>query len=103
MSHPTSYTLAHEIDSTLETNINKNDSNENCDQKQRARSLPMARSITPKIKKRPFSKHFKNFQRRNLQLGSPSIESFEALSAASPSRSNQIKPGQTKSSHTQDA
>jgi len=42
MSHPPPHTSAHENDSTLETKHQQQQPNENCDQKQRASSLPRA-------------------------------------------------------------
>jgi hypothetical protein len=70
MSHPPFYTLAREIDSTLETNINQNDSNENCESKA-ARKIPASVS------------------------GWFNHSMFNAL----PGQSNPVRPNPTKSNH----
>jgi len=54
MSHPPPHTSAHENDSTLETKHQPQQEKENCDQKQRARSLPSPLINTSLFTPKPF-------------------------------------------------
>ena len=86
MSHPLPHTSAHENDSKLETKHQQRRINENCDQKQRARSLPRPISQiqiqNSKMSKPPF---FKAIQRL-------SKENFSSQLPGYPTESEYIRP-----------